>query len=102
MTIHVDENSLKEALLGLVVAVVDVLRETLTLEAVRQMEAGLLSADQAERVGQALRDLEEATWTIRQENRLGEVVDAIRNGLDRVVSEGLDPLLNPKRWEEGV
>lgn len=86
----------------MIVAVVDVLREALTLEAVRQMESGLLTADQAERVGQALRDLEEATWTIRQENSLGKVVDAIRDGLDRVVSEGLDPLLNPERWEEGV
>ena len=60
MAIHIDEENLKEGLLGLVVALVEIIEEVLERQAIRRMEGGRLSDEEMERLGDALAELDEA------------------------------------------
>ena len=50
MTIEIDENNLKEGVLGLVIAVVEILEEALKIQALKRMESGVLSEAEIERL----------------------------------------------------
>jgi hypothetical protein len=92
VAIRVDEENLKQGLLGLVVAIVEVVRDVLELQALRQIEGGLLDERGAERVADALADLAAALDALKAEHGLGDSVAAVRRGLDRLVGDLLDPL----------
>lgn len=99
MGIAVDEHSLKQGVLALVVGLAEIVRETLERQAIRRLDANELSEAELDRLGDALRDLELALEQIKKDHGLGESVADLRRGLDEVVDEVVDKFLNPSRWE---
>lgn len=98
MPVNIDEGNLKQGLLGLVVALVEIIQEVLERQAIRRMEGGRLSDQEIERLGMALSDLNEALDNIKKDNDLEDAVKSVRDGLDQVADEVIDKFLNPERW----
>jgi len=48
MAIYVDEDNLKSGVLGLVLALVEVIRDALKIQALKRMESGVLSEEECE------------------------------------------------------
>jgi hypothetical protein len=102
MPINIDEDNLKQGLLGVVVALVEIIKEVLERQAIRRMERGDLSDEEIERLSIALADLTEALENIKRENGIEDVVKSVRDGLDEVAEKVIDKFLNPRRWAEEV
>ncbi|MDD1745609.1 MAG: gas vesicle protein K [Candidatus Methanoperedens sp.] len=102
MPVNIDEGNLKQGLLGLVVALVEIIQEVLERQAMRRMEGGRLSDQEIERLGMALSDLKEALDNIKKDNDLEEAVKSVRDGLDQVADDMIGSLLNTERWGQGV
>ena len=102
MPVNIDEGNLKQGLLGLVVALVEIIQEVLERQAIRRMEGGRLSDQEIERLGLALSELKEALNNIKKYNDLEEAVKSVREGLDQVVDETISNLIDTRRWAEGV
>lgn len=100
MPIKVNEDNLKEGLLGLVVTLVEVIEELLEMQALRRMESGHVSDVEAERLGNALIDLSDALERIKADNGIGGTVREIHGQLDDLVDDVLDRLVNPERWAD--
>lgn len=100
MPLNVDEGSLKQGVLALVVGLAEIIEETLAHQAIRRMDSGDLTDDELERLGAGLRDLEEALEQIKRDHDLTAPVEELRRGLDDVVEEVVDKLVNPDRWAD--
>lgn len=98
MVVDIDEDNLKQGVLALVVSLVEIIQETLELQAFRRMESGSLTQDEVERLGQALSDLSVAIEQIKCEQGLSDAVQQVRDGLDDLVDNVVDRFLNPERW----
>ena len=98
MAIEIDEANLKQGVLGLVIALVEIIQDALRHQAFRRMEGGSLTEEEMERLGEALMDLDEAIEQIKQENGIAGAVRSVRDGLDNAVDDVLDNLLNPDKW----
>lgn len=101
MSIQLDEKNLKSGLLGLVVALVEIIQELLERQALRRIEGGSLSDMEIERLGQSLCDLSDALEKIKKDNDIEDTVLKVRNGLDETVDDLLDKFINPERWTDG-
>ena len=99
MPIDIDEKNLKHGVLGLVVALVEIIKDALRLQALKRMEGGSLTEEETERLGEALMDLDAAIEEMKKEQGITESVKSVRDGLDNIVDELLDKMINPKRWE---
>lgn len=99
MVIEIDEQNLKHGVLGLVIALVEVIKEALKLQAIRRMEGGNLTEDEMERLGQALMDLDAAIEEIKEEQGISEAVRSVRDGLDDLVDEVINRFVNPEEWQ---
>jgi len=102
MTVNLDEDNLKQGLLGVIVALVEIIDEVLERQAIRRIEGGRLSEEEVERLGLALSDLREAIDGIKKENDLEDAVHSVRSGLDSVADELIDHALNAERWRAEV
>jgi len=102
MVLDIDEKSLKHGVLGLVIALVEVIRDALKLQAMKRMEDGSLTEEEMERLGEALMDLDIAIEEIKEEQGIAESVKSVRDGLDEIVDDVLDRMINPERWKEEV
>lgn len=102
MTITIDEDNLKKGLLGLVVALVEIIQDLLEKQALLRIENESLSDEEIEKLGEALSDLHEALERIKEDNALENCVASVREGLDQVVDDVVDKFLNPKWWAEEV
>jgi len=100
MVVDIDEKNLKHGVLGLVIALVEIIKDTLKLQAVKRMEGGSLSQEEMERLGEALMDLDDAIDEIKQEQGITESVKSVRDGLDNLVDDVIDQFLNPERWRK--
>lgn len=100
MPLDIDEGNLKHGVLGLVIALVEVIRDALKHQAYRRMEGGTLTDEEVERLGQALMELDIAIDEIKEEQGITESVKAVRDGLDSIVDDVVDKLINPERWSE--
>jgi hypothetical protein len=100
MAINIDEKNLKHGVLGLVIALVEVIKDTLKIQALKRMEGGNLSEEECERLGKALLELDTALEEIKVEQGISESVRAVRDGLDEVVDGVIDSIINPERWRE--
>ncbi|MDF9407597.1 MAG: Gas vesicle protein K [Pelotomaculum sp. PtaB.Bin013] len=100
MALEISEDNLKQGLLGLVIALVEIIKDALKLQALSRMEDGSLNETEIERLGRALLDLDRAIEDIKCEHGVSESVKSVRDGLDRIVDEVVDRILDPRRWEE--
>ncbi|MBM3142929.1 MAG: gas vesicle protein K [Chloroflexi bacterium] len=100
MAIEIDERNLKHGVLGLVIALVEVIRDALRIQAFKRMESGILTEEECERLGEALMDLDIALEEIKEEQGITESVQAVRDGLDEIVNDVIDRIINPERWRE--
>jgi hypothetical protein len=98
--VDIDEQNLKHGVLGLVIALVEIIKDTLKLQAVKRMEGGNLTQEEMERLGEALMDLDVAIDEIKQEQGITESVKSVRDGLDNLVDDAIDQFLNPERWQQ--
>ena len=95
MTIKVDSDNLKEGLLGLVIALVEIIKEVLEKQAIYRFESNSLREEEAEKLGIAFMQLDETIKKIKKENNLEKTADKIRADLDNLVNEGITKLINP-------
>ncbi len=102
MTINISEDNLKHGLLGLVMALVEIIRDALKTQALKRIDGGSLTEEECERLGQALMELDFAIEAIKVEQGITESVQAVRDGLDHLVGEVVDKLANPERWQSDV
>lgn len=100
--VDIDEKNLKHGVLGLVIALVEIIKDALKLQAVKRMEGGSLTEEEMERLGEALMDLDIAIDEIKQEQGITESVKSVRDGLDNIVDDVIDRIINPERWKEDV
>lgn len=100
MVLDIDEKSLKHGLLGLVIALVEIIRDALKLQAMKRMEGGRLTEEEVERLGEALMDLDVAIEEMKEEQGISESVKSIRDGLDEYVDDVLNDMINPEQWKE--
>jgi len=98
--VDIDEKSLKQGVLGLVIALVEIIRDALRLQAFKRMEGKSLTEEEIERLGQALSDLDIAIDKIKEEQGLTESVESVRDGLDKIVDDVIDKIINPQKWKE--
>jgi hypothetical protein len=98
MAIHLDEKNLKNGLLGLVVALVEIIQELLERQALRRIEGGSLSDLEVERLGQSLCELSESLEKVKADNDIGDAVLSVREGLDEAADELLEKFINPETW----
>ena len=98
MPIDIDEKNLKHGVLGLVVALVEIIKDALRLQALKRMEGGSLTEEEIDRLGRALMDLDTAIEEMKKEQGITESVKSVRDGLDNMVDELLDKMINPERW----
>jgi hypothetical protein len=92
--IDVDSENLKDGLLGLVIALVEIIRDALKLQAMRRMDNGRLNDEQIDKLGTALIKLDEAVEDIKQDQEISEAVDSTRSGLNEVINQAI----NPEKW----
>ena len=100
MPLDIDEDNLKHGVLGLVIALVEIIRDALRIQAFRRMDGGSLTDEECERLGEALLDLDVAIEEIKEEQGITESVQAVRDGLDDIVDEVVDRMVNPERWRK--
>lgn len=102
MTFKVDSDDLKEGILGLVIAVVEILKETLQRQAIHSLECGSLSDEEAERLGLAFMNLDESIEKIKKENNLERVSSQIIGDLDNLIDKTVNQLINTKCLTENI
>jgi len=83
----------------LVVALVEIIKDALRLQALRRMEGGSLTEEEIDRLGRALMDLDNAIEEMKKEQGITESVKSVRDGLDDIVDDVLDKMINPEKWE---
>jgi len=100
MVVDIDEDNLKQGILGLVIALVEIIKDALEGQALRRIEGGSLTEEEVERLGEALMDLDEALESIKREHDLLDAVQEVREGLDNIADELVGKIINSERWEE--
>jgi len=96
--INIDETDLKNGILGLVLAVVEIIRDALRTQATRRMESGSLKDEEVERLGRALADLDAGIEDIKRQQGLEQAVQSVRDGLDDLVNDMVEAMTGGRRW----
>ena len=102
MVLDINEDNLKQGVLGLVLALVEIIRDTLEIQALKRMEGGSLTEEEIERLGEALLELDTAIDQIKEEQGVTAAVQAVRDGLDNMVGEVIDKIINPQPRAKSV
>ena len=97
MPIDIDQKNLKHGVLGLVVALVEIIKDALRLQALKRMEGGTLTEEETNRLGEALMDLDTAVEEMKIEQGITESVKSVRDGLDSIVDDLLDNMIHDER-----
>ncbi len=100
MSIKIDETNLKSGLLGLVVALVEIIKDVLEREALRRMERGSLNVEELDRLGNGLLELNQALDQIQQDNEIENIVERIRSDLDTFVDDTFKVITQPEKLVE--
>lgn len=96
MKLEINDKELKHGVLGLVLAIVEVIRDTLKIQSVKRMEGGSLTEEQIERLGNALLELDHAIEQIKEEQGVSEAVRSVRDGLDDLVNQMIHTVSDPE------
>ncbi|WP_138419146.1 gas vesicle protein K [Sinomonas gamaensis] len=94
-TLKIDEDNLTAGLLTLVVTLVEIIQEALETQAVRRIEGGTLTAEEQERLGNALLQLDEAMAQLKLDHGIADSVAELRRGLDDIVADLVEKVTNP-------
>lgn len=95
MPINIEPENLRDGLLGLVLALVEIIKDVLKRQALKRMESGTLTEEESNRLGKALVDLEEAIDELKKEHGVERAVQQVRDGLDDLA----DMIVHPERWQ---
>lgn len=95
MILDVDEGDLKRGLLGLVMALVEIVEEILAHAAAQRVESGRLADDEVDRLGTALADVEDAIARIEADLDVTDETRKVRDQLDSVVGDLLRQITHP-------
>lgn len=85
MKIDLEDKNLKGSLLGLVIALVEIIREVLEHQGMRRMEGESLNEEQVERLGSALLKLKGTINDLKEEQGVCDAVRSVRKQLDQLV-----------------
>jgi len=96
MVLDINQDNLKQGVLGLVLALVEIIRDTLKIQALKRMESGSLTEEEIDRLGEALLELDTAIDQIKEEQGVTQAVQAVRDGLDTLVDDVIDQIVNPQ------
>lgn len=96
MKIEINDKDLKHGILGLVLAIVEVIRDTLRIQSLKRMEGGRLTEEQVDRLGRALMELDTAIEKLKEEQGVSEAVRSVRDGLDDLVDGMVQKLSETK------
>lgn len=102
MLLDIADKDLSNGVLGLVVALVEIIKEALQLQAVKRMERGNLTGEEIEKLGNALLNLDATIERIKLEMGIAESVKAVRDSLDTLVDKALNDILNPAPVDNAI
>ncbi|MBI1920348.1 MAG: gas vesicle protein K [Geobacter sp.] len=88
MNVDIEQENLKQGVLGLVLALVEIIRDLLKTQAVRRLEAGSLNDEEVERLGKSLMEFDRIVEQLKEENGVVDAVRSVRESLDNLV-EGI-------------
>lgn len=88
--IEIDGDDAADGLVALVVAVVELLVETMEREAIRRMESGQLTDEEIERMGSRFAAIEDELEGLKAETGVGDDVDDFRGQLDGIVADAVE------------
>src|SRR5699024_5927742 len=91
--LEIDEQSLKHGVLTLVVTLVEVIQEARETRALRSLEGGDLTEKEQDRLGEALKELDEAMDDINDHHGITASVTDLTRGVEDVVDEVVEPLI---------
>ena len=86
MNIDIDKDNLKQGVLGLVIAVVEIVRDILKTQAVRRMDGVGLTGQEIERLGRTLMELDRVIEEIKEDYGVSESVKSVRDSLDNLAN----------------
>lgn len=86
MNIDIDKDNLKHGVLGLVIAVVEIVRDILKTQAVRRMDGEGLTNEEVERLGRTLMELDRVIEEIKEDYGVSESVKSVRDSLDNLAN----------------
>lgn len=95
-TVEVDEDG-ANGLTAVVVAVVEILVDSLEREAIRRMESGNLTDEEIERLGSHLATLEEDLERLKEDQGVDQQVDQLRGDLDSLVADAIHQVRSEER-----
>lgn len=87
MHLDLKESNLKQGVLGLVIALVEIIRDVLKLQVEKRIDGGSLAEEEIERLGLALMELDKAIEEIKMEQGIAQAVNSVRGGLDDLVND---------------
>lgn len=87
MALTVEEADLKQGLLGLAVALIEVICDALRLQAWRRITSGNLAASDCERLEQALEDIDDAIRGLKADPGVARAAASLRAQLDHLVED---------------
>jgi hypothetical protein len=85
MKVDLEQENLKEGLLGLVVAIIEILQEIMEHQALRKVEKGYLNDAEIDKLGNTLLHLKETIDQLKVDHELESSVEKIRMQLDQLV-----------------
>lgn len=96
MTARIDINNgnTRQSLQGLVIALVEIIRDALKLQALRRMDSGKLSAEEIEKLGLALEELDNAIEQMKDEQGATEAVRSVRSSLDELANNMVNQIVD--------
>ena len=86
MNLDIDKDNLKQGVLGLVIAVVEIVRDILKTQAVRRMDGVGLTGQEIERLGRTLMELDRVIEEIKEDYGVSESVKSVRDSLDNLAN----------------
>lgn len=90
--IDLDGDDAADGLIALVVAVIELLVETMEREGVRRMESGQLSSEEVERLGSQFMSIEAEIDRIKDEADVEQDVEEFRSQLHDLVDDAVDSI----------
>ena len=91
---------MKKGVMGLVLALVEIIRDTLRLQAMKRIEGERVTEEEIDWLGCALEALDNAIEQIKEEQEVIEEVKKIRTRLDNLANDLIHEMIQPEKWKE--